>query len=106
MKNTMPIFFFLFMSVSSAFAGQIVYKNMYAKHTLLQGVGATTDDAKKDALTALPSENEKGKWMADPKNSPEIECSLSKTPKAGKCNSGIVGDELRITIPIVFQTKG
>ena len=58
MKKIVPALLML-VNVSPAFAGQIVYKNMYAKHTLIQGVGLTTEEAKKDAFSALPAGDQK-----------------------------------------------
>lgn len=86
------------LSLASAEAGQMIYENMYSDYTLVQGEGKTIEQARKDALAALP----KG-WILDDENSPTIECTKTDAVLADgtKCDGKVAGNKLRITIPVM-----
>jgi hypothetical protein len=85
-------------TLSTASAGQVIYENMYSGYNLIQGEGKTVDQAKKDALSALP----KG-WKIDDENSPVIECTRTGGVLANgtKCDDQVAGNQLRVTIPMI-----
>ena len=57
---------------SSGSAGQVVYKNMYSGHDLVQGIGKTVAEANQDAKAAIPPQ-----FKVDPLDSATLECSVS-----------------------------
>ena len=84
----------LFFFGSAAQAAQVIYKNMYAAHNLVQGRGKTRDLAKKDAESAIPSG-----FVADPGNSPTFQCRIAGTIAGDKCSDP--KDEVLFTVALI-----
>jgi hypothetical protein len=99
MDNTIKmgvVFVLLFVSSSSAFAGNVIYGNLYAKVDQAQGIGLTEKLSQKDAESAIP----KG-FTQDPRNSPAVHCLLAGEIKSDRCPAA--GDRVVVTIPIVSK---
>lgn len=94
---------FVLMSFSSnVFGGQVVYKNGYARSTLVQGVGKTKQLAIKDAEKSIPTG-----YVKDSNNSPTSHCKadsdeIREIAPDGTCpQRGVVV----FTIPILVQSN-
>lgn len=83
---------------NSTFAGNILYKNMYAQVDQVQGVGLTVALAQKDAESAIPYG-----FVKDPGNSPEIQCLLAEAIETEHCAAP--GDQVVMTIPIIKSSN-
>ena len=82
-------------------AGQFTYPNMYSEFALVQGTGLTTDQAVKDAESAMPPG-----YRRELKKSggQTIGCTASetllRTTKGDRCDTNILGNRVVITFAV------
>jgi hypothetical protein len=87
---------------SEASAGQIIYENLYSPQTLVQGWGLSVDEAREDAMHAIPRQDGKELYKPDPKNPAVFGCIIAGRPdEAGRCDTRIAGNRIHYTIPLI-----
>jgi hypothetical protein len=102
MKKPMIALLFVGLSANS-YAGQVIYKTLYVTHSIVLGVGRTSEAAKKDAASAIPSG-----YTRDSTNAPVIDCTVSdemlRITNGDRCDVAIPGNLYRMIIPIAERT--
>jgi hypothetical protein len=105
MKHTMSVILGLLVLCALApagHAGQLMFPNMYFKYTLVQGVGASADEAVKDAESAIPADYQRGLKTGFGQT---IGCTVNDAElirsDGDNCDVRIPGNLVMITFPIV-----
>ena len=90
---------FLLSISTQANAGTFVEKSLYVSQSVAVGAGVTLQEAKADALAAVPETTDSVEYLVDPKNSPTAQCQGGTAPDLTRESCGAA--TWQMTIPLV-----